>query len=173
MKRRRADIALYEDLNLESIALARALIMEGRVMAGDRKILSASENIRPGDVLRVRGELDAYVSRGAHKLKKALEVFHIDLAGKTCVDVGSSTGGFTDVMLRAGAGHVYCVDVGYNLLDYRIRSDSRVTALERTNARLLTKEHFSELPEFGATDVSFISLKAVLPVVLPLLTGRR
>ena len=173
MKRRRADIALYEDLNLESIALARALIMEGRVMAGDRKILSASENLRPGDVLRVRGALDAYVSRGAHKLKKALEVFHIDLNGKTCVDVGASTGGFTDVMLRAGAGHVYCVDVGYNLLDYRIRSDSRVTALERTNARLLTKEHFAELPEFGATDVSFISLKAVLPVVLPLLTGRR
>ena len=172
MKRRRADITLYEDMNLESIALARALIMEGRVMAGDRKILSASENLRPGDVLRVRGELDAYVSRGAHKLKKALEVFHIDLTGKTCVDVGASTGGFTDVMLRAGAGHVYCVDVGYNLLDYRIRSDSRVTALERTNARLLTKEHFAELPEFGATDVSFISLKAVLPVVLPLLTGR-
>lgn len=173
MKRRRADIALYEDLNLESIALARALIMEGRVMAGDRKILSASENIRPGDVLRVRGELDAYVSRGAHKLKKALEVFHIDLTGKTCVDVGSSTGGFTDVMLRAGAGHVYCVDVGYNLLDYRIRSDSRVTVLERTNARLLTAEHFPVAPQFGATDVSFISLKAVLPVVLPLLTGRR
>ena len=107
MKRRRADIALYEDLNMESIALARALIMEGRVMAGDRKILSASENIKPGDVLRVRGELDAYVSRGAHKLKKALEVFQIDLTGRTCVDVGSSTGGFTDVMLRAGAGHVY------------------------------------------------------------------
>ena len=173
MKRRRADIALYEDLNLESVALARALIMEGRVMAGDRKILSASENLRPGDVLRVRGDLDAYVSRGAHKLKKALEVFHIDLAGKTCVDVGASTGGFTDVMLRAGAGHVYCVDVGYNLLDYRIRSDSRVTVLERINARLLTAEHFPVAPEFGATDVSFISLKAVLPVVLPLLTGRR
>lgn len=173
MKRRRADIALYEDLNLESLALARALIMEGRVMAGDRKILSASETLKPGDVLRVRGELDAYVSRGAYKLKKALEVFHIDLRDKTCVDVGASTGGFTDVMLRAGAGHVYCVDVGYNLLDYRIRSDSRVTVLERTNARLLTAEHFPVAPEFGATDVSFISLKAVLPVVLPLLTGRR
>ena len=173
MKRRRADIALYEDLHLESLALARALIMEGRVMAGDRKILSASETLKPGDVLRVRGELDAYVSRGAYKLKKALEVFHIDLRDKTCVDVGASTGGFTDVMLRAGAGHVYCVDVGYNLLDYRIRSDSRVTGLERTNARLLTAEHFPVAPEFGATDVSFISLKAVLPVVLPRLTGRR
>lgn len=174
MKRRRADEALLTDLNLESLTLARALIMEGRVMAGDRKILSASEAVRDGEVLRVKGrELDAYVSRGAHKLKKALEVFHINLAGLVCVDVGASTGGFTDVMLRAGASRVYCVDVGYNLLDYRLRSDKRVVALERTNARHLTQAHFPVPPEFGATDVSFISLKAVLPVVLPLLGGRR
>lgn len=174
MKRRRADVALYEDLNLESVALARALIMEGRVMAGDRKIRNASEPVRAGEVLRVKGkELDAYVSRGAHKLKKALEVFSIRLDDAVCVDVGASTGGFTDVMLRAGARRVYCVDVGYNLLDYRLRSDPRVTTLERTNARFLTSQHFAEAPEFGATDVSFISLKAVLPAVLPLLTGRR
>lgn len=173
MKRRRADVALYDDLNLESMALAKALIMEGRVMIGDRKILNVAEWVREGEQLRVRGELDKFVSRGAHKLKRALEVFSIDLTGKTCVDVGASTGGFTDVMLRAGAGHVYCVDVGYNLLDYKIRSDLRVTALERTNARFLTAGHFPVAPEFGATDVSFISLKAVLPAVLPLLTGRR
>lgn len=173
MKRRRADIALYDDMNLESIALARALIMEGRVMAGDRKILGASEWIKEGEQLRVRGELNKYVSRGAHKLKKALDVFQIDVQGKTCVDVGCSTGGFTDVMLRAGAGHVYCVDVGYNLLDYKLRSDERVTVHERTNARFLTPEHFPVAPEFGATDVSFISLKAVLPAVLPLLTGKK
>lgn len=173
MKKRRADTALYDDLNLESIQLARALIMAGRVMSGDRKILNASEMIRMDEKLRVRGALDNYVSRGAYKLKKALEVFSIDIQGKTCVDVGASTGGFTDVMLRAGAGHVYCVDVGYNLLDYKIRSDERVTALERTNARHLTAEHFPVAPEFGATDVSFISLKAVLPAVLPLLTGKK
>ena len=174
MKKRRADIALYDDLNLESIELARALIMEGRVLAGDRKIINASEAVKEGEQLRVKGrQLDAYVSRGAHKLKKAIEVFGIDLQDKICVDVGASTGGFTDVMLRAGAKHVYCVDVGYNLLDYRLRSDPRVTALERTNARFLTPEHFPVAPEFGATDVSFISLKAVLPVVLPLLSGRR
>lgn len=174
MKKRRADIALYDDLNLESIELARALIMEGRVLAGDRKIINASEAVKEGEQLRVKGrQLDAYVSRGAHKLKKAVEVFGIDLQDKICVDVGASTGGFTDVMLRAGAKHVYCVDVGYNLLDYRLRSDPRVTVLERTNARFLTPEHFSAAPEFGATDVSFISLKAVLPVVLPLLSGRR
>ena len=171
MKKRRADQALYEDLNLESLKMAQALIMEGRVMAGDRKILRASETLREGDVLRVRGALDAYVSRGAHKLKKALEVFGIDLAGKVCVDVGASTGGFTDVMLRAGAARVYSVDVGYNLLDYRLRSDPRVVCMERTNARFLKPEDFDPRPVFGATDVSFISLKAVLPAALSVLQG--
>lgn len=171
MKRRRADEALYEDLNLESIALARALIMEGRVMAGDRKILSVSEPLRPQDRLRVRGELDSYVSRGAYKLKKAVEVFNLDLRGRVCIDVGSSTGGFTDIMLRAGAKGVYCVDVGYNLLDYRIRSDPRVTAMERVNARFLKPEDFPVRPSFGATDVSFISLKAILPAALSVLEG--
>ncbi|MBR0367098.1 MAG: TlyA family RNA methyltransferase [Clostridia bacterium] len=171
MKKRRADQALCEDMNLESIALARALIMEGRVMAGDRKIMSASETLREGDVLRVRGALDAYVSRGAHKLKKALEVFQIDLSDRVCVDVGASTGGFTDVMLRRGARQVYAVDVGYNLLDYKLRSDPRVICMERTNARFLKPEDFDPRPSFGATDVSFISLKAVLPAALTVLEG--
>ena len=171
MKKRRADIALYEDMNLPTIELARALIMEGRVMAGDRKILRASETLKPDEVLRVRGELDAYVSRGAHKLKKALEVFEIDLTDRICVDVGASTGGFTDVMLRAGAKRVYAVDVGYNLLDYRLRSDARVVCMERTNARFLKPEDFEPRPAFGATDVSFISLKAVLPAALGALEG--
>lgn len=171
MKRRRADQALYEDLNLESLALARALIMEGRVMAGDRKILSASEPLRPGDVLRVKGALNGWVSRGAHKLRKALEVFQIDLKGRVCLDVGASTGGFTDVMLRAGAQRVYSVDVGYNLLDYRLRSDPRVVCMERVNARFLKPEDFDPRPAFGATDVSFISLKAVLPAALSALDG--
>lgn len=169
MKKRRADEALVSELGLESVALARALIMEGRVMAGDRKILRSSELLKPGEALRVRGALDAYVSRGAHKLKKALEVFGIDLAGAVCVDVGASTGGFTDVMLRAGAKRVYSVDVGYNLLDYRLRSDGRVVCMERTNARFLSPQAFDPRPGFGATDVSFISLKAVLPAALGVL----
>ena len=171
MKKRRADEALFEDMNLESLALARALIMEGRVMAGDRKILRASENLREGDTLRVKGELDAYVSRGAHKLRRALEVFPIDLKDRVCLDVGASTGGFTDVMLRAGASRVYSVDVGYNLLDYRLRIDPRVVCMERTNARFLVPEDFDPRPTFGATDVSFISLKAVLPAALGALRG--
>ena len=166
MKKCRADTALMEQLNLESLELARALIMEGRVMSGDRKILRASEMLKPEERLRVRGELDSYVSRGAHKLRRALEAFEIDLRGKVCVDVGSSTGGFTDVMLRAGASRVYSVDVGYNLLDYRLRSDERVVCMERTNARFLKAEDFDPRPSFGATDVSFISLKAILPAAL-------
>lgn len=166
MKKCRADAALMEQLNLESLELARALIMEGRVMSGDRKILRASEMLKPEERLRVRGELDSYVSRGAHKLRRALEAFNIDLRGQICVDVGSSTGGFTDVMLRAGAARVYSVDVGYNLLDYRLRSDARVVCMERTNARFLKAEDFDPRPSFGATDVSFISLKAILPAAL-------
>ena len=169
MKKRRADETLFEQMNLETIELARALIMEGRVMAGDRKILRASETLRPDERLRVRGALDSYVSRGAHKLRRALEVFEIDLKDRVCVDVGASTGGFTDVMLRAGARQVYSVDVGYNLLDYRLRSDARVVCRERTNARFLKPEDFPERPDFGATDVSFISLKAVLPAALSVL----
>ena len=166
MKKCRADAALMEQLNLESLELARALIMEGRVMSGDRKILRASEMLKPEERLRVRGELDSYVSRGAHKLRRALEAFNIDLRGQICVDVGSSTGGFTDVMLRAGAARVFSVDVGYNLLDYRLRSDARVVCMERTNARFLKAEDFDPRPSFGATDVSFISLKAILPAAL-------
>ena len=169
MKKRRADETLFEQMNLETIELARALIMEGRVMAGDRKILRASEMLRPDERLRVRGALDSYVSRGAHKLRRALEVFEIDLKDRVCVDVGASTGGFTDVILRAGARQVYSVDVGYNLLDYRLRSDARVVCMERTNARFLKPEDFPERPDFGATDVSFISLKAVLPAALSVL----
>ena len=102
--------------------------------------------LRPDERLRVRGALDSYVSRGAHKLLRALEVFEIDLKDRVCVDVGASTGGFTDVMLRAGARQVYSVDVGYNLLDYRLRSDARVVCMERTNARFLKPEDFPERP---------------------------
>lgn len=166
MKKRRADVRLMEEMHLESVALARALIMEGRVLAGDRRILSPAEAVSDAEALRVRGEIDRFVSRGAHKLRRALEVFPIRLDGQICVDVGASTGGFTDVMLRAGARRVYAVDVGYNLLDYRLRSDPRVTVMERTNARFLKPEDFPERPGFGATDVSFISLKVVLPAAL-------
>lgn len=169
-KKRRADELLLERFNLESIELARALIMEGRALSDNQRITGSAQLIKSESELRVKGkQLDSYVSRGAHKLKKAIDVFNIDLNGRVCMDIGASTGGFTDVMLRAGAKKVYSIDVGYNLLDYRLRSNERVVCMERTNARFIKPENFPERPSFGATDVSFISLKAVLPAAFDVL----
>lgn len=165
----RADEQLVKTGLADTIELARALIMEGRVLNGTNRIMKASDPVKKDAVLTIKGETDAYVSRGAKKLKRAFEVFHLDVKGKTCMDIGASTGGFTDVMLREGAKRVFSVDVGYNLLDYKLRSDERVTCMERTNARFLEKEMFDEPVEFGATDVSFISLKAVLPSIFSVL----
>lgn len=161
----RADEALVRAGLAESIELANAYIMEGRVLCGTQKILKPSEKVKDAGQLRIKGGTDDYVSRGAHKLKKAFEVFPISASGKNCIDVGASTGGFTDVMLRRDAARVYCIDVGYNLLDWKLRSNSRVTVMEKTNARFLTKDQFDSEIGFGATDVSFISLKAILPAV--------
>ncbi len=165
----RADEQMVKTGLADTIELARALIMEGRVLVGTNKIMKASDPVKKDAVLTVKGETDAYVSRGAKKLKRAFEVFNLDVKGKTCMDVGASTGGFTDVMLREGAKRVFSIDVGYNLLDYKLRSDARVTCMERTNARFLEREMFDENVEFGATDVSFISLKAVLPSIFSVL----
>ena len=107
----RADERLVQQGLAADVRRAQALVMEGRVLLGTRKILKPSEPVRKDAALWVKGEVDAYVSRGAHKLKRALEAFSLDIAGKTCVDVGASTGGFTDVMLRAGAARVFAVDV--------------------------------------------------------------
>lgn len=165
----RADERLVSAGLAPSIERARALVMEGRVLLGARKILKPSEPVARDAALCVKGETDPFVSRGAHKLKKALDAFHLDIRGKICMDVGCSTGGFTDVMLRAGAERVYSIDVGYNLLDWRLRSNPKVVCMERTNARFLTPEQFPARPDFGATDVSFISLKAVLPAAFGVL----
>jgi len=162
----RADEALVNCGIAADINLARALIMEGRALYGSNKILKPSEPIKKPELLRIKGEVDAYVSRGAHKLKKAFDVFDISADGKNCVDVGASTGGFSDIMLRNNAAKVYSIDVGFNLLDWKIRNDPRVVCMEKTNARFLEKQMFDRPISFGATDVSFISLKAVLPSVM-------
>ena len=164
-KRIRAEELMVRQGLAPTVELARALIMEGRVSLTGRRIDKPSEMLAVNTALYVKGELDKYVSRGAHKLKKALEVFDIDVTGRSCIDVGASTGGFTDVMLRNGAEHVYAIDVGYNQLDYRLRVDERVTVMERTNARDLKKDMFDRSVTFGATDVSFISLQLVLPAI--------
>lgn len=162
----RADEALVTAGLAENLTIANAYIMEGRVLYGTTKIGKPGEKIKDAGQLRVKGmDAEGYVSRGAHKLKKAFEVFPVSCAGRNCVDIGASTGGFTDIMLRNGAAKVYCVDVGYNLLDWKLRSDDRVVSMERTNARFLEKEQFADEITFGATDVSFISLKAILPAV--------
>ncbi|MBQ3079123.1 MAG: TlyA family RNA methyltransferase [Clostridia bacterium] len=165
----RADERLVKMGLAPTIEMARALVMEGRVLLGTQKIVKPSESVKKDAQLSIKGETDAYVSRGAKKLKKAMEVFGLDVKDLVCMDVGASTGGFSDVMLRSGAKRVYSIDVGYNLLDWRIRSNPRVTCMERTNARFLTADMFDEMPQFGATDVSFISLKAVLPAIFSVL----
>ena len=165
----RADEALVIAGLCDTLELARALIMEGKALYGSEKLLKPSEKIKQPELLRLKGDNNPYVSRGAYKLKKAFDVFDISCRDKACIDVGASTGGFTEIMLLNGAKSVYSIDVGFNLLDWKIRSDPRVTVMEKTNARLLKPEMFNFAPEFGATDVSFISLKAVLPSVFDVL----
>ena len=169
MPSRRADQALFTDGLAPTLEAARAFIMEGRAYQGEERLDKPSDPVKPGAVLSVR-EGRPYVSRGAQKLLGAFEAFGLSVLGRVCLDVGASTGGFTDVMLRQGAKRVYAVDVGYGLLDWRLRGDARVTVMERTNARFLKPEQFPEPPEFGATDVSFISLRAILPAAFSVMT---
>lgn len=171
MPNERVDAALVNGGHCESLQMARALVMAGRVYLGENKVLKPSEPLTPGRPLSVRAARVPFVSRGGLKLQKALEVFGIEVRGAVCIDVGASTGGFTDVLLQSGAQRVYAVDVGYGQLDWRLRSDARVVVMERTNARFLRPEQFDVRPSFGATDVSFISLKAVLPSALSVLEG--
>ena len=165
----RADEALVKAGLAENLNIAAALIMEGRALYGTQKLLKPSDKVRDISLLRLKGDTDTWVSRGAHKLEKAFQVFDISAADKVCADIGASTGGFTQVLLSRGAKRVYAVDVGYNLLAWKLRNDERVRVMERTNARLLKPGDIPESPKLGVTDVSFISLKAILPPVFKLL----
>lgn len=160
----RADVALVRQQLCESRERAQAAIMEGRVFAGERKINKSSETVGKEEILTVRTPEIDYVSRGALKLEKAIRVFGADLKDHVIMDIGSSTGGFTEVCLRNGARRVYSIDVGYGQLDWKLRNDNRVTVMERTNARYITSDMFSELPEITVMDVSFISIRLILPV---------
>ncbi len=164
----RADVALVLRGLSESREKAQAAIMAGQAYIGERKILKPSETVRADEQLILRAPAIDYVSRGALKLEKAVRVFGIDMSGRTVVDIGASTGGFTDVCLRCGAKRVYAVDVGYGQLDWKLRNDARVTVMERTNARYLTPDMFPELPEIAVMDVSFISVRLILPAVFPI-----
>ncbi|MGP1544492.1 MAG: TlyA family RNA methyltransferase [Candidatus Fimenecus sp.] len=166
----RLDAWLFENKFFDSRSKAAAIIMEGLVYVNGIKVNKAGYFVKSDDIVYVKSEKIPYVSRGGLKLEKALEVFPIDLNGRVCVDIGASTGGFTDCMLQNGAKKVFSVDVGYGQLAWKLRSNPSVVVMERTNFRYVNPESFSEIINFVACDVSFISLKIILPVVYEVLS---
>ncbi len=161
--KKRVDVALVERGLASSREKAQALVMSGVVYIGENKVDKASMQVKDEDELSVRQTGTGYVSRGALKLEKGLKVFHVDPTGVVAMDLGASTGGFTDVLLQNGAEHVYSIDVGYGQLDWKLRNDPRVTVMERVNARYLTAEDLDRKPTLGVMDVSFISITKILP----------
>lgn len=172
MARERLDVLLVRKGFYPSREKARSVIMAGRVFVDGRRVDKAGTAVAPGAGIEVRGRDCPFVSRGGLKLARAIEEFDLDLRGKTVLDVGASTGGFTDCALQAGAAHVVAVDVGYGQLDWKLRNDPRVTCLERTNIRYLDPEGLPARPEVVTVDVSFISLSKILDR-LDLLAGDR
>ncbi len=163
--KKRLDVVVYEMGHTDSREKARALIMAGSVYVNGQKELKSGAQIKPTDAIEVRGSKMPYVSRGGYKLEKAMQVFPLELTGKICMDIGASTGGFTDCMLQNGATKVYSIDVGYGQLAWKLRSDSRVVNMERTNFRNVTEKEIPDSIDFASVDVSFISLKIILPVM--------
>lgn len=166
----RLDVILVKQGHAPSREKARAIIMSGNVYVNGQKEDKAGTFFDEAKIaLEVRESALRYVSRGGLKLEKAMELWHIALEGKVCADIGASTGGFTDCMLQNGAKLVYAVDVGYNQLDWKLRTHPQVACMERTNARYLTKEQIPEPLDFFSVDVSFISLNLILPALRPLM----
>lgn len=145
---------------------AQALILAGKVLVDNQKLEKAGAQVPEDAAIRLLGEDPPYVSRGGLKLKRALDYWKIDVTGRVCLDVGASTGGFTDCLLQHGAARVIAVDTGYGQMDFKLRQDPRVRLLEKTNARFLTHETTREFVDFIAVDVSFISAALVLPSVV-------
>jgi 23S rRNA (cytidine1920-2'-O)/16S rRNA (cytidine1409-2'-O)-methyltransferase len=163
--RLRADLAVVEQGLAPSRERARALILAGEVLDGDRPVQKAGELVAAGAPLRLRSEPMPYVSRGGLKLAHALDTFAVDVRGAIAIDVGASTGGFTDCLLQRGAARVYCVDVGHGQLAWKIASDPRVVAIDRANIRHLPRTRIPETCSLAVVDVSFISLALVLPTL--------
>lgn len=162
-KKTRLDVLLVERGLQESRQKAQAVIMSGQVYVNGQRWDKPGAAVAEDAPVEIRGGTLRYVSRGGLKLEKAMALWPIRLDGAVCMDVGASTGGFTDCMLQNGAARVYAVDVGYGQLAWKLREDSRVVCLERTNARFLSHEIIPEEPDFSSVDVSFISLKLILP----------
>jgi 23S rRNA (cytidine1920-2'-O)/16S rRNA (cytidine1409-2'-O)-methyltransferase len=170
-KRQRIDLLLVERGLAESRTRAQALVMAGAVVVGEARVDKPGALVDPEAPIRLKAGAapQRYVSRGALKLEKALDVFPVDPRGKTCADLGASTGGFTDLLLQRGAAKVYAVDVGYGQLHPRLRGDPRVIVRERQNARLLDAAALGEQVELVVGDLSFISLRLILPAVKAIL----
>ena len=164
-EKQRLDVELVSRGIIQSRERAKAEIMAGKVYVNGQKADKAGELVTPEDNIEFRGEQLKYVSRGGLKLEKAMEIYGFNLEGKVCMDVGASTGGFTDCMLQSGASRVYSVDVGYGQLAWSLRQNDKVINLERTNIRYITKEQIPDIIDFVSIDVSFISLGLVIPVL--------
>ena len=169
MKGKRLDQRLFELGLAESRERAKATIMSGHVYVNGQRSDKPGASVDDEARIEVRGAACPWVSRGGFKLDKALRAFGIDPAGSVCIDCGASTGGFTDVLLQNGAARVYAVDVGYGQLAWKLRTDERVVVMERTNARSLAPEMFPELMDLAVMDLSFISIRLILPAVHALL----
>ena len=165
----RLDVLLVQQGLANSRELAKAYIMAGNVYVDGQKEDKAGTKVAVTAKLEVKGNQMKYVSRGGYKLEKAMDVFGIRLDGKICLDIGASTGGFTDCMLQNGASKVYAIDVGYGQFAWKLRNDERVVCLEKTNVRYVTHEQVPDEGDFASIDVSFISLTKVLPAVLGVL----
>ncbi len=172
MPKQRVDQLLVERGLAESRARAQALVMAGLVFSGEKRIDKPGATLAAEAPLSVKGKPHPWVSRGGVKLAHALEHFAIDPAAWICLDIGASTGGFTEVLLAKGAAKVYAVDVGHGQLDWKLREDRRVVVLERTNARHLTREHVPDPVDLVVCDASFIGLRTVLPAPLALTKPR-
>ncbi|MUG44774.1 TlyA family RNA methyltransferase [Paenibacillus woosongensis] len=170
VSKERIDVLLVEQGYFDSREKAKTAIMAGLVFGNQERIEKAGTKIPRDTKLTVKGAIHPYVSRGGLKLEKALKLFQIDMNGRVMLDIGSSTGGFTDCALQHGASYVYAIDVGYNQLDWSLRNDERVNVKERTNFRYMTPEDLDgPSPDFASIDVSFISLRIILPPLVALL----
>ena len=169
VEKERLDVLLVQLGLANSRELAKAYIMAGNVYVDGQKEDKAGTKVSVNAPIEVRGSQMKYVSRGGYKLEKAIEEFGVSLEGKICLDIGASTGGFTDCMLQNGASKVYAIDVGYGQFAWKLRNDERVVCLEKTNVRYVTHEQVPDEGDFASIDVSFISLTKVLPAVLGIL----
>ncbi|WP_274365333.1 TlyA family RNA methyltransferase [Paenibacillus thermotolerans] len=169
-RKERLDVLLVEQGFFESREKAKAAVMAGLVLVNGERMEKAGMKVPATGAIIVKGDVHPYVSRGGLKLERAIREFGLDLSGAVMIDIGSSTGGFTDCALQHGAAFVYAIDVGTNQLHWSLRTDSRVKVMEKFNFRFVTPEHLTgPAPTFAATDVSFISLQLILPPLKPLL----